>query len=304
MVLNISQIDHISDKHTIYYYGKTPEKNRKDLEHAYGKLDVKDFLRNYTSNSYVYEKMISNEEIDRIFNDIGKDTEEKRNINCGACGYKTCKQMVMAIAKGYNYKLNCIHSVRDELTREKKELSSMVERINEKNEEIVKVNNAKTDFLAKMSHEIRTPINAITGLTEIILDEEKDEKLKDYAKDIKGASENLLALINDILDLTKIESKKVEIINAEYSTEALFKDVVNMMRIPIERKGLKFNVTISPNISKTLYGDITRIRQILINLLNNALSLTGINSRFSSSSINSDTNNTSGFSVSSFNLII
>lgn len=274
MLANKERSKLVNNKHSLYYkYGKI-EKNVKELELTFRKLDLKDFLRNYSQGKFVYEKLVSNEEIDNVFKDMGKETLHDKTINCGACGYKSCRDMANAIARGYNHKSNCLYSVKDDLFNEKKELTKVIVKMNDAKEEVERVNQAKTDFLAKMSHEIRTPINVITGLTEILLDEEKDEELRGYAVDIKNASNGLLSLINDILDLTKIEAGKISIQNADYEIETLINDVVNIMKVPIENKGLKFNISVSQDISSILYGDMARIRQILINILNNACKFT------------------------------
>lgn len=135
-------------------------------------------------------------------------------------------------------------------------------------------NQAKTDFLARMSHEIRTPINAVLGLDEMILRESGDGEIKKYAIDIKTSANTLLALINDILDTSKIESGKLEIIPVEYALDSLLNDIVNMIYVKARDKNLAFSLKVDETIPNGLFGDDVRIRQILINLLNNAVKYT------------------------------
>jgi len=135
-------------------------------------------------------------------------------------------------------------------------------------------NNAKSSFLAKMSHEIRTPINAVIGMDEMILRESKDTTIVEYAQDIKGAARSLLDIINDILDITKIESGKMEITITEYETAPLFRSIYNALSLKAEEKGLNFVMDIEKSIPSKLMGDEVRIRQILINLINNAIKYT------------------------------
>jgi len=135
-------------------------------------------------------------------------------------------------------------------------------------------NRAKTEFLASMSHEIRTPINAVLGMDEMILRECKDSTIKEYAMDIQAAGQTLLTIINDILDLNKIESGKMEIVPVEYDVSSMIYDLSNMIRIRAEDKNLSFKVSVSQDIPSKLYGDDVRIRQILMNLLTNAVKYT------------------------------
>ncbi|MCR5054178.1 MAG: EAL domain-containing protein [Lachnospiraceae bacterium] len=133
---------------------------------------------------------------------------------------------------------------------------------------------AKSSFLANMSHEIRTPINAILGMNEMILRESSEEHIREYSHDIERAGMSLLALINDILDFSKIEAGSMEIVESEYELSSMIHDVLNMVRIRTEEKGLKLNVDIDENIPERLYGDEIRFRQILINIMNNAAKYT------------------------------
>ena len=140
--------------------------------------------------------------------------------------------------------------------------------------EIEELNRAENHFFSSMSHEIRTPINTIIGLNEIILREDIPENVAENARNIQGASKLLLTLINDTLDLSKIKSGKMEIVNVSYETGALFSEIVNMIWIKAKEKGLDFRLHVDPSIPSMLCGDEVRIKQILINLLNNAVKYT------------------------------
>lgn len=135
-------------------------------------------------------------------------------------------------------------------------------------------NQSKSLFLAKMSHEIRTPINAIIGMNEMILREEDREEILDYAMDVKRSAYTLLSTINDILDLSKIESGKMELVLVEYDFSTLLYDIVNMISMKAKDKGLEVVLSLDEQLPSRLYGDDVRLRQILINLLNNAVKYT------------------------------
>lgn len=145
----------------------------------------------------------------------------------------------------------------------------------EKSAELEELNRAQNRFFSNMSHEIRTPINTVLGLNEIILrQEDASEEIKNDARNIQGAGKLLLALINDILDVSRIEAGKMDIVPVNYNVASLLSEVVNMIWLKAEEKGLKFEVDIDPDVPETLFGDEIRIKQILINLLNNAVKYT------------------------------
>ncbi len=137
-----------------------------------------------------------------------------------------------------------------------------------------KANKAKTDFLAHMSHDIRTPINAILGMDEMILRESNEKNITTYATDISAAGKTLLMLVNDILDLSKVEEGKMEIIPSDYEVSSIIIDLSNLIRESAAAKGLEFRLDIDKNIPHILNGDEIRIKQILLNLLNNAVKYT------------------------------
>jgi len=135
-------------------------------------------------------------------------------------------------------------------------------------------NRAKSDFLANMSHEIRTPINAIIGMTEICKNTE-DPNRKDYALDkIEGASVHLLGIINDVLDMSKIESNKLELSPVRYDFNNMLQKSINVINFRLEEKRQKLSVNIDNTIPQFLYGDDQRLTQVVTNLLSNAVKFT------------------------------
>lgn len=157
-----------------------------------------------------------------------------------------------------------------DMTQSKKQLEQM--QLLKANAE--KANRAKSEFLARVSHEIRTPINAVIGMNEMVLRESSQDDVKKYSMDIKTSAHALLGIINDILDFSKIESGKMEIVPTEYELNSMLNDLYNMFSMRAREKGLRFEVNIAPDLPSKLYGDDIRIRQVLINLLTNAVKYT------------------------------
>ncbi len=141
-------------------------------------------------------------------------------------------------------------------------------------QEIEELNKSQNRFFSSMSHEIRTPINTIIGLNEMILREDISDEVAKDARTIQGAGKMLLALINDILDMSKIQSGKMDIVPITYETGELLSDVVSMVWGRAMDKGLAFHVDVDKTLPKQLHGDEVRIKQILINILNNAVKYT------------------------------
>ena len=147
-------------------------------------------------------------------------------------------------------------------------------RMREEGQRAMDLSEAKTKFLASMSHEIRTPINAVLGMNEMILRENKDPVIDEYANSVKSSGQMLLMLVNDVLDFSKIEAGKMEISKAEYTFSELLRNIMPMLKERADEKNLKLQLMFSSEVPDGQIGDGFRIRQILINLINNAIKYT------------------------------
>ena len=148
------------------------------------------------------------------------------------------------------------------------------EKAKEQAKRIEELNKAQNRFFSSMSHEIRTPINTIIGLNEMTIRECISPDVADNARNIQSASKILLSLINDILDMSKIESGNMDIVNVQYDVGKMLSDIVSMIWVKAEEKGLKFSISVDPSMPSQLFSDEVRLKQILINLLNNAVKYT------------------------------
>ncbi|MCR5107526.1 MAG: response regulator [Lachnospiraceae bacterium] len=133
---------------------------------------------------------------------------------------------------------------------------------------------AKSAFLSNMSHEIRTPINAVLGMNEMILRESDDDNVLAYSASIRTAGNTLLGLVNDILDFSKIEAGKMDIIPVDYDLSSVLNDLVNMVQVRADDKGLLLKLNFNPDTPKLLHGDEIRLKQIITNILTNAVKYT------------------------------
>lgn len=150
----------------------------------------------------------------------------------------------------------------------------MLEQVSLAKDQAEQANHAKSDFLSNMSHEIRTPLNAIVGFSESLKDDNIPESAQEKVSDIIMASNNLLEIVNGILDISKIEANKLEIINKEYDIHSMLDELVALTKARIGDKGLDFRVNIDPSIPSVLYGDNVRIKQVILNILTNAVKYT------------------------------
>lgn len=154
------------------------------------------------------------------------------------------------------------------------DIKAYINEIKRVRQQAEKANIAKSEFLANMSHEIRTPMNAIIGMNDIIMEECRDPSIRNYAKDVQSAAKNLLAIINDILDLSKVEAGKMELVSTDYSLKDVVSEVVGMMDMAASKRGLIMKYECDETIPCRYNGDDGRIKQILINILNNAIKFT------------------------------
>lgn len=151
---------------------------------------------------------------------------------------------------------------------------NIIAAVEEKNKKLDSINKAKSLFISNMSHEIRTPINAVLGMDEMIIRETDNDVIRSYAYDIRNAGKMLLSIINDILDYSKIEAGKMEIVDVSYRIGTVISDINNMISIKAKEKNLKFNIIVNDKMPSVLLGDEVRIKQVIVNLLTNAVKYT------------------------------
>jgi signal transduction histidine kinase/DNA-binding NarL/FixJ family response regulator len=152
--------------------------------------------------------------------------------------------------------------------------NDLITQLNVSEKKVKEAAKMKENFLANMSHEIRTPMNAILGFTNLLQRKNLDQESKDYVKTIQNSGDNLLTIINDILDLSKIEAGMVRIEHAPFSIREVAESIHSMFRAKAEEKGLDFTIAVDPSVPAVLEGDATRLMQVLVNLVSNALKFT------------------------------
>ena len=182
------------------------------------------------------------------------------------------------LASAFNKMADELYKHINHLEEKVKERTTEIEKTNlelkQAKTEADKANEAKSDFLANMSHEIRTPLNAIIGLSEVLQNKIQDEKQQNYLKTIHIAGNSLLMIINDILDLSKIEAGMMEILYKPIKSKQIFKEIEAIFIENIHRKGIDFIIDIEDDLPELILFDEVRMRQILLNLVGNAVKFT------------------------------
>lgn len=170
--------------------------------------------------------------------------------------------------------INILLQLDEETMEHERGLDDLLDIVESKHEEAVQATMSKSNFLSNMSHELRTPLNAIIGLDEMILRETDDKNILEYAGDIQTSGRMMLSLVNDILDLSKIESGRMTLVPVDFDMQNLIKDIGNMIEPKAKSKNLEFIIYADKDIMGCYHGDDVRIKQILVNLLNNAAKYT------------------------------
>ncbi|MFZ5572861.1 MAG: response regulator [Thermodesulfobacteriota bacterium] len=194
-------------------------------------------------------------------------------INAGASDYMS-KPFDMVELLARIERVDREKRIMQELKSVNQELAAMIDQAKKMAHKAEMASLAKTEFLASISHEIRTPLNAIIGFTDILIDTDLDREQRDYIKTIKVSSEALLALINDVLDASKIEAGKMNLENIDFDPEVLCYDVCDLIRPRIHDKPVEIRCTIGDGVPAKICGDPFRFRQVLLNLMSNATKFT------------------------------
>ena len=229
----------------------------------YGRLE----MANHFATNLFEEKIVKGCSLDDIFdydaNDIPKGDSNLNTFKAISKKNRViCEIDVTSVLDRYGEPYCVIYVIHDMTETEKL--------INEANE----ANEAKSNFLANMSHEIRTSINAILGLNEIIMKETDNKEILGYSSQIVSAGTILLSIVNDVLDLSKIESGKIEINDAPYKLRGLLNECYNLIAVKAFDKNLELKIDVDSSLPSGYVGDVIRIRQILVNLLSNAVKYT------------------------------
>lgn len=240
-------------------------------------FNVRDFFETMTSSHVIILLLVLTMGI-TIVRDIMKGyVKEYSEVAIGFAGLMVAGVCEIALTYTVDSRLNgialCVGLVLLLASAALKSVRDLF-RIEQEKQRAIAASESKAKFLANMSHEIRTPINTMIGMNELILRENKDATIEEYAYNVKRASQMLLALINDVLDFSKIEAGKFQLVEKNYQVASMLNDVILSLKTRMGQKELELKFEIDETIPSVLEGDEIRIMQILNNLLSNAVKYT------------------------------
>ena len=218
------------------------------------------------------------ENASRLFYDSKKNLELlEKNIERERAYYKNLEYILTYFAMAFILVLGFL--VIKQILKKSKELEDITKKAKESEEEALKANQTKSQFLANMSHEIRTPLNAIIGFSDILARSDLDKKEKEKASIISKSANALLNIINDILDISKIESGKFEISKSKFKLSELLEQIVQLYSVNTKQKNIRFLYNLDQEIPHFLISDETKLKQVLSNILSNAIKFTPENGK-------------------------
>ena len=240
-------------------------------------MNIKDFFETMTSSHIIILALIAAMGVTTVLDVIKGYVRDYREVAIGFAGLMLAGVCEIGLTYIVDAQINgialCIGLVLLLVAAGMKTVRDTIN-IEKEKQMAIDASESKAKFLANMSHEIRTPINTIIGMNEMVIRENQDETIAEYAYSIKSASQMLLSLINDVLDFSKIEAGKLQLVESNYYLGNMFRDITDGIEIRAKQKNLELIIEIDESLPSQLKGDEIRIKQILNNLLSNAVKYT------------------------------